>query len=135
MSDFTPELGQLGFSNTPWQSFECSELAIAVLCAIGDEIERVLWNTTQKEAHSPIGNWGAEPFITDVFTMRTYCWCDGGVHPEGCPPNFEWRDVRICWYKHAGRGTSCNVKLTPDMIAVMLTDCLAAVRAQDVDYG
>jgi hypothetical protein len=130
---FTPELGQLGFSNTPWQEHEVSELAVAALRAIGDEMERVMWNRTQEVYNAPTGNVGGEPFVTSAFTMRAYCWCDGGGHPEGCPPNFEWRDLRICWYKHLGRGTSANADLTPDMIAEMLTDCLASVRGLDVD--
>jgi len=123
-----PELGQLGFSNTPWQKRECSELAVAALRAIGDEIARVVGNITQEPTYPLTDNYGGEPFVTDVFTMRPYCWCDGDTHPDGCPPNFEWGEVRICWYKHARRGPSCNVDLTPDMIAEMLIQCLAATR-------
>ena len=128
--DFTPELGQSAFSNTEWQAFEVSELAVAALRAIGHEIARVTSNATQEVAYSPFDNVG-DTFVTPVFTARSYCWCDGETHPQGCPPNFEWRDVRICWYKHLGRGTSANVDLTPDMVAEMLTDCLAAVRSME----
>lgn len=133
MSAYTPELGQSAFSNTPWQEHEVPELAIAALSCIGEEIERVMWNTTQKRYDSPTGNVGEE-FHTGTFTMHSYCWCDGGLHPNGCPPNFTWKNVQICWYKYLGRGMSCNIKLTPDVISEMLMDCLKSVRALDVEY-
>lgn len=129
---YTPELGQAAFSNTEWQEHDVPELAIAALSAIGDEIERVVWNCTQQQFHAPFDNVGGE-FIAPAFTVRAYCWCDGDRHPDGCPPNFEWRDVKICWYKYLGRGTSSNVVLTPDLTAEMLMDCLASVRGMDVD--
>lgn len=131
---FSPELGQAAFSNTPWQECKVSELAIAALRAIGEEIERVMWNRTQEEYHSPFGNVGGE-FEAPAFKVRAYCWCDGDTHPEGCPPNFEWKNVRICWYKHLSRGTSANIDLTPNLVAEMLTDCLESVRSMDVYFG
>lgn len=128
---FQPELGQRAFSTTEYYEHEAPELLVAVLHAIGDEMERVMWNITQEEYHSPLGNYGTEPFVTSAFTMRSYCWCDGGIHPNDCPPNFEWRDLKVSWYKHASRGTSCNRPVTPDDCAEILTDCLLAVRAMD----
>lgn len=133
MSRFTPELGQAGFSNTPWQEHECSELAVAALRAIGDEIACVVSNITQEPTETLTSNYGGDPLVTETFIMRPYCWCEGDTHPDGCPPNFEWRDVRISWYKHAGRSPSSNTQLTPDMIAAMLTECLEAARGAEPD--
>jgi len=134
MSDFEPELGQMAFSNTEWQQHEVPELALATLKAIADEIERVEWNRTQKIYEAPTSNNGGH-YKTDKFEMNAYCWCDGEEHKESCPPNFKWRDVIINWYKYLGRGTSSNTDLTPDLIATMLEDCLASIRARDVDIG
>ena len=131
---FFPELGQAAFSNTQWQQYECSELAVAALWAIGDEIGRVVGNATQEPTYPPTASYGGEQFVTDVFAMRPYCWCEGDQHPAGCPPNFEWKNVRVCWYKHVGRSPSCNVVLAPDMIAEMLTECLTAIRQAEPDW-
>lgn len=58
------------------------------------------------------GNTGGEPFVTRLFAMRAYCWCDGygEGHEDGCPPNFEFypTGLQVCWYKHAGRSASVN---------------------------
>lgn len=134
MTSFQPELGQAVFSTTPWQEFEASELLVAVLHAIGDEVARVQGNVTQEPCYPPTDNIGGEEFVCDTFSMRSYCWCDGGRHPEGCPPNFAWKDLRVNWYKHASRGTSCNRDVTPDECAEILTSCLAACREMDAEY-
>jgi len=130
MSNFEPELGQLGFSNTEWQEHKVPELAIAALRALADEIERVEWNRTQEDYSAPTNNSGSH-FKTDKFEMNAYCWCDGDAHPKGCPPNFKWRDVVINWYKYLGRGTSSNTELTPELINTMLEDCLESVQKLD----
>lgn len=130
MSQFQPELGQWGFSNTPWGEFEVPDLAHAALNMIRDEISRVDWNETQEINPSPFEQ-GGEAYTCSSFTVRPYCWCDGRTHPEGCPPNFTWRNVTISWYKHAGRSMSSNVDLTPDMISEMLNDCLKCLRDAD----
>lgn len=130
-----PELGQWAFSTTPFLEHPVSELALAALRAINDEIERVMWNLAQDDLYrGPGSNSGLEAFETDIFVMRPYCWCDGEKHPDGCPPNFQWRDVQITWYKHLSRGLSANQVLSPDVVAEMLVECLAAVRGMDVKY-
>lgn len=135
MGDFQPELGQWAFSNGQIHEHEAPELLIAVLYAIGNEMERVMWNLHQEEYRSPLGSYGTEDFETPAFVMRSYCWCEGDRHPDICPPNFQWRDLKVSWYKHASRGVSCNRPVSPDECAEILTECLAAVRAMDVDYG
>lgn len=75
------------------------------------------------DGYNPMDNSGAQ-YETPVFKVRAYCWCDGELHKDGCPPNFEWRDFRACWYKHAGRGNSQNRKMKPREAAEMLRECL-----------
>jgi hypothetical protein len=126
------ELGQMMFSNAKVGYWEVPEIVEAVLRTIADEIERVEWNNTQKHYEAPTGNNGGE-YKTDKFKMRAYCWCDGERHKKGCPANFEWRDVKITWYKYLGRGMTTNTEFTPDLANAMLEDCLASVRATEKD--
>lgn len=122
------ELGQMFLSNTPVLEYDVPELFEAALRALGDEIERVEWNRTQKSYEAPLGNVGGE-YSTDAFKMNSYCWCDGERHKNGCPTNFKWRDLEVNWYKYLGRGMSANKEITPDMTSQMLTECLASVRS------
>jgi hypothetical protein len=104
----------------------------AALRSLGEEIERVEWNRTQEIFDAPTGNNGGE-YETDKFKMRAFCWCDETIHPDGCPPNFEWRDYKVEWYKYLGRGMHVKPEMTPDLIAEMLDECLKSVQAKDVD--
>jgi hypothetical protein len=112
----------------PFQQFNVPEIWVAALDAVNSEIERV-WGNTGKRDNGPMTNSGSR-FDCDVFSAHAYDWGD-----DEQPWNFKWRDVRISWYKWAGRGMSANMHLTPDMASEMLNDCLAAVRALDVDLG
>ena len=49
-------------------------------------------------------------FDNDVFTLEAYCWCDGTIHLEDCPPNFTHKRTgySVSWYKHLGRGVECK---------------------------
>lgn len=104
VDEHMPELGQWAFSNSEFLEAPVSELFTAALVALAREIDRVMWNSTQEEFH--IGSNCGEQFIAPVFEMRDYCWCDGELagHGKTCPPNFQWRDVKVNWYKHMGRG-------------------------------
>lgn len=132
MNDHMPELGQWAFSNSEFLEAPVSELFTAALVALAGEIDRVMWNRTQEEFH--IGSNCEESFVTPTFEMLDYCWCDGdrGDHRNGCPPNFRWRDVRVNWYKHIGRGMSANRDVPPEEIAEMLVECLEVVRGMEV---
>lgn len=134
MTEHTPELGQWAFSNTEFLEHEVSELTQATLCAISYEIERVMGNITQEPYR--IGSNYGNTFYTDAFVMRDYCWCDGERegHEDGCPPNFQWSNIKINWYKHLGRGMSANAPIPPDMVAEMLDECLASIRAKEAEY-
>ena len=126
MGEFQPELGQALFGQ-PCQQFAVPEIWKAALGAVNDEIERVWWNVEQQQRSGPMCNSG-ERFDCDAFSAHAYDWSD-----DEQPWNFKWRDVLISWYKWCGRGMSANMQLTPDMAAQMLDECLAAVRALDVD--
>lgn len=109
-------------------NLEASELTIAVLHAIGREIERIMQNHLQEEWYSPMS--GGESFHTKVFTARPYCWCDNEV----CPPNFVWRHIEIRWYKHANRCVTSNHWIDPVTVSDMLEDCLDSLRDMEAAW-
>lgn len=102
-TDYTPELGQMGFSNTPWQQYD-GDPYISGLDHIGEAVEAITGG-------NPCANAG-DSYVSDIFEMRAYCWCDGDAegHEDGCPPNFVHKSsgLTICWYKYLGRGMSAN---------------------------
>lgn len=122
--NFEPELGQMVFGQ-PYKTFPVSELTIAALSSINDELSRVMWNRDQREYSSPFGNTG-NSFKCDEFQVEAYSWGD-----DEQPYNFKWRDIEISWYKWFGRGTSANMKISPERTGEMLTACLSAVRKMD----
>jgi hypothetical protein len=126
MNAFVPELGHLAFGQ-PSKQFEAPQIMHAVLSFVSDRLDMLMWNLTQKEYHSPFFNYGGE-FRNDVFHVEAYSWSD-----EPQPYNFAWKDVRISWYKHIGRGMSANVEITPDMAAACLADCVASLDAMETD--
>lgn len=54
------------------------------------------------------------PFENNVFAMRSYCRCDGGLlgHEDFCPPNFAHQStgIEISWYEDSSRGITANVE-------------------------
>ena len=51
-------------------------------------------------------------------------------HAPDCPivlPNFEFGEVEIRWYKHPGRGQSCNVKWDERQWRVWFDECMKAI--------
>lgn len=128
MKDFQPELGQMAFGH-PFQEHAVPEIMDAVLNAIREEYDRVYWNANQKECPSPFGNSGpAGNLKTEVFEVCAYDWGD-----EPQPFNFAWRDLRISWYKYCGRGASANMEISPELAAQCLIECLASLRALELD--
>lgn len=105
------ELGQLLISNTPVQSYEANWAT--------DGLHMIAQVIAESRGEDPLGGWttltsnsGSTEYVNDVFEMRSYCWCDGERkgHEKECPPNFVFNKykVNITWYKHAGRGITCN---------------------------
>lgn len=128
MADFEPELGQAVFG-APWQAVAMPEYIEAMLNMISAEMERVEWNRTQQTFDSPMSNSGSQ-YETAVFKARAYYW--GEDESLAALPNFEWRDVKISWYKYCGRGSSMSREVPPAEAAQMLDECLASIRARDV---
>lgn len=108
----------------PFKQFECPEYVEAALGHIRNEVVRVLWNLHQEEI-DPFGNTG-QKHKNAVFEVEAYDWGE-----DIQPYNFKWRDLEISWYKYLGRGMSMNRETSPDEMAEMIEECLAAMRKQD----
>lgn len=121
---YTPELGQMIFGQ-PYKEHDVPEIMDAALCAIRDELQRVLFNLRQAQYGDPFGN-SANSFRCDAFTVCSYSWDD----ELGQPYNFKHQKTGtlISWYKYLGRGMSSDRKITADLAAEILTDCIAACR-------
>lgn len=125
MSEFQPEIGQALFGQ-PHQMHTVPDIWDAALCYLRESLDRVMWNREQREYASPFCNTG-NSFECPTFKVDAYDWDDERKQPF----NFKWRHVEISWYKYLGRGMSANVKLSPDLAAQMLAECLPAVSELD----
>ena len=121
---FRPEIGQALFGQ-PHQAHEVPEIMEAALAFIRHRLDTVMWNIHQKEYVSPFSNTG-NSFKNDVFEAVAYSWGE-----EEQPYNFAWKDLRISWYKHAGRGMSSNIPVTPQIASDCLVDCLRSLDLMD----
>lgn len=130
MDEHVPELGQAIFSHGAFHEVAVSRHVHNGLLLIGEAIgtKRGDWDRSWGSLTS---NSGADPYEDDVFVMRTFCWCDGDAagHEELCPPNFEFKstDLKVSWYKHAGRGDSMNRRVEPQEWAEIEAACLASL--------
>lgn len=117
---FEPEFGQAMWSNGNYGEYALPDIASDWLHWLGQYIQLL------RDDEGPLTiNYGAEPFSNERFSMRTYCWCDGDAHPDGCPPNFEYYPLGlvVSWYKHVGRGASCNQKHTDEEWKTIVRGC------------
>ncbi len=124
MKKYKPELGQAIFGQ-PYKRYECPEWMIAFLEYISKELERIMWNITQKSWDDPFGNTG-NTFKNDVFEVCAYDWGD-----DEQPYNFKCGDIEISWYKYLGRGTTINHSIKAAEGIKMLDTCLASLRKQE----
>lgn len=113
------------FSNSPVQEYE-AYWATDGIHMIGEHIQEL------RGDQGTLGsNYGEAPYESDIFTMRTYCWCDGDRegHEEQCPPNFEHYQsgLIINWYKHCGRGITSNKKLSKKEWFNIIQDCIQSL--------
>lgn len=123
---YKPELGQALFSNSPWGKVETPPYVIAGIDLIAATI------SGGEYVRDPTNNIGCDGnFENDVFAMRGYCWCDGGLegHEEGCPPNFQCGDFEARWYKHSHRGTSQNRPVTTEEWRAIVQRCLSSLES------
>lgn len=123
-SEYIPELGQAGFGQ-PYQKYEASELLIAALNSIREELSRVYWNNNQVEIDDPFDNTCGK-YKNETFEVEAYSWGE-----KKQPYNFKRKDLEISWYKSLGRGTSTNRYISPYEIDEMLEDCLRSIRAEE----
>ena len=103
----------------------------AILTYIEQDWLRVMWNIHQEEYddRNPFRNTGAT-YENPTFKVRAYDWSEDS---DGLP-NFEWRDLKIYWYKYCGRGLYLNRETTHSELAEMLEDCLKALREEENLY-
>lgn len=109
------ELGQLVLSNTPYYNYD-AYWADAGLTMIAEAIAEFRGQKYGEYGYGNLltSNSGEPDYTNDVFEMRSYCWCDGGIkeHEDSCPPNFLYKKngLTITWYKHASRGITANME-------------------------
>lgn len=127
MTHYVPELGQTMFGQ-PYKRYPCPEYIVALLDSLGGHLCRLMWNANQKEFPSPFENTGGV-FKNDTFEANAYSWND-----EKQSFNFKWEDVEVSWYKHLGRGTTINQKITPKKAIGMYNKCLGSLHRMDEDH-
>lgn len=121
------ELGNLMFNTNKNQQYECPRWIVALLKELDNQLDRVMWNNTQKEYPSPFENT-ANSFKNDVFEVQAYNWNDDVEQPY----NFKCGDIEISWYKYLGRDTTINEEYEPQVIIDMFNKCLQSILDMDV---
>ena len=119
---YMPELGQMAFGQ-PTQAYPVPDYVEALFFGLWHELERVYWNKYQKRMDN--GGHNIPAFIPGL-TVRPYNWND----EQDERPNFEYGDVKICWYKYPGRGMSTNVDLSPEQWVAWFRVCLNAIQVE-----
>lgn len=121
------ELGNLMFNTNKNQQYECPRWIVALLNELDNQLDRVMWNNTQKEYSSPFENT-ANSFKNDVFEVQAYDWNEDVEQPY----NFKCNDIEISWYKYLGRDTTINNEYEPQVIIDMFNRCLQSILDMDV---
>ncbi len=121
------ELGNLMFNTNKNQQYECPKWIVALLNELDNQLDRVMWNNTQKEYPSPFENT-ANSFKNDVFEVQAFDWNDDIEQPY----NFKCEDIEISWYKYLGRDTTINGEYEPQKIIDMFNKCLKSILDMDV---
>ena len=95
----------------------------AALDKIKAELDRINFNIHQKEMPSPFENTGVI-YSNDTFTVRAYNWNENEL------PNFEYKDLKVWWYKHCDRGLYAEGghKLNYDDVNQMIIDCCKSIQ-------
>lgn len=121
------ELGNLMFNTNKNQQYECPRWIVALLNELDNQLDRVMWNNTQKEYSSPFENT-SNSFKNNVFEVQAYDWNDDVEQPY----NFKCDDIEISWYKYLGRDTTINGEYEPQKIIDMFNKCLQSILDMDV---
>lgn len=118
--EYEPELGQMLFGQ-PSQRYEAPESLEHALFLLGENVVAAA-EARGERMGNPFSNTG-ERFKNDVFEVQAYSWDED----EEQPFNFAWRDLRVSWYKYAGRGMSVNMKVDVHLVNEMLVECLGSI--------
>jgi hypothetical protein len=120
---YEPEIGQACFGNA-YGEFDAGDLGDACVTLILYEIERVFWNTRQKQ-------WDRfdDPGIEGI-EYHSYYW--GDDEEEAAKPNLAGFGLEVRWYKHPGRGMTTNIEIEANGWSDWLDAMLTAIRAADV---
>jgi hypothetical protein len=129
MSNFHPPINQVLLSNTESYPIEMQEHVIQMIVNIGN----ALYDSGLVPYSNPVDNCG-QKYEGPTFAIRSYCWCEGDDHPNGCPPNFEWRDFKCSWYKYIGRGSSQNREMSEEEAKEMGKVCIQEIMEKRA-YG
>lgn len=121
------ELGNLMFNTNKNQQYECPRWIVALLKELDNQLDRVMWNNTQKEYPSPFENT-TNSFKNDVFEVQAYDWSEDIEQPY----NFKCGDIEISWYKYLGRDTTINKEYEPQVIIDMFNKCLQNILDMNV---
>lgn len=99
-------------------------IIVSILRSIEREMERLYWNKYQKELNSPFSNTG-EIYSNDTFKVKAYNWNDDNIEP-----NFEYKGIKIWWYKHLGRCDYAELEedISLEFLVNMLYDCIESLR-------
>lgn len=101
----------------------------AVLDELEQQMSRLYWNKHQQEMESPFRNTGTE-YENNTFVVRAYQWDED----EAVLPNFEYKNLRVYWYKHSGRGLEWyydnkkNILPPSQFLEDMLEDCIKSLE-------
>ena len=120
--NYVPELGQACFGQ-PTEAYALPDWVESMFDGIMCEVERVAWNVNQREFCD------SEPCDFGPVHFRPYSWDD----EADAGPNF-WHDdssIRIRWYKHPGRGMSCNEQPSPSDWIKWHDAVMVAIRQVD----
>lgn len=121
------ELGNLIFNTNKNQQYDCPRWVIALLKELSHQLDRVMWNNTQKDYDSPFTNTG-NIFKNDVFEVQAYDWNEDVEQPY----NFKCDNIKISWYKYLGRDTTINGEYEPQIIIDMFNKCLNSILDMDI---
>lgn len=106
--------------------YECDDFIEALIFGLHRELERCYWNWNQESLEE------REDWQLDTGTgieYRRYYW---GEDKKNCGlPNLRFGEVVVNWYKHMGRGMSCNVDWTEKQWREWFDEAMKAIRLYD----
>ena len=106
--------------------YECDDFIEALISGLYSELGRCYWNWNQGVLENRV-DWQLD--TGTGFEYRRYYW---GDDEENCElPNMKFGAVVINWYKHMGRGMSCNVNWSEKQWREWFDEAMKAIRLYD----